>query len=132
MGRFSKWCDRPDLALDDMFSEAEGDRYKAGAIFISTGLYDAEVNTRYGSFKYVTRKDLLGREFIVDWCDYRPGIIWLDQYHSPYEKIKNKCITELSDEQLSIFKLGVERIKIEYQHRLTRYRSSMDNPNIVW
>lgn len=83
MSLFQKFQDRPDLALEFMFSEPSAILFgRPAQVFIWTGCADKE-GVRYGSYKTVRKDSLVNREYIVDWSDYKPSIFYTDVWHNP-------------------------------------------------
>lgn len=73
----------PEAALEERFRrELERAPYGLGTIFIWTSVKSKD-GTRYGSYKYVTRKDLEGREFDIEFLDYDVSLLYTDVIFEP-------------------------------------------------
>jgi hypothetical protein len=68
--------------LEEMFKEEQLYPNAKESAFIWVLVMDKD-GQGYGSFKRITRKQLEGRDYIVQWCDYRPGILILDSVFEP-------------------------------------------------
>lgn len=81
---YTQFNGRADLALEAMFNRPEATQLSKNdpEVFILTGCADRD-GIRYGSYKTVKKSSLVGREYIVDWSDYRPSIFYTDVWHNP-------------------------------------------------
>lgn len=83
MGLYNQFPDRPDLALAALFKEPRATLYgKRPRVFVYVW-YTGTDGVGYGSFKYVYRDELEQRQYEVEWCDYAPGIHYLDVRYNP-------------------------------------------------
>lgn len=60
------------------YSHPNGD-----AAFLWQSLRGKNEKTVYGSFKWITKKMLEGRQYRIEFWDGQPSIFWLDVVHNP-------------------------------------------------
>ena len=73
----------PQLALDKAFESFSKRSYRKDTVFIHISYLGIDGKTRYGSHKYITRKDLEGRKYDLEYWDGKVGIHFTDELHDP-------------------------------------------------
>jgi hypothetical protein len=53
------------------------------SILIWTSCMGVDGKTRYGSYKDIKKKDLIGRDFVLEHRDYAVGLFFTDVVHNP-------------------------------------------------
>lgn len=78
----------PQEALEEKFKrERERLPYtRQDSIFVWTSQMGTHGKYRYGKYRDVTRKDLEGRTYDVEFIDYNVAIFWTDILHDPDTK----------------------------------------------
>lgn len=94
---YHKYPDRPDLALDEMYATKPISLYTKPTVFVWTST-KAKSGTRYGSYKYVPQDSLVGREYIVEWGDCAPSILFTDCYYCEQQR---RIIMKEKNEKIS-------------------------------
>lgn len=81
----------PLAALDEAFRREEARHGSCWnkCIFVWQSLLGVDGKVTYGSYKNISRKDLEGRKFRVEFWDHNVSIYWLDVLHDPrtYQRI---------------------------------------------
>lgn len=91
MSLYSRFPDRPDLALVELFKQPRAVLYgPRPRVFVWVSTLGTD-GVRYGSFKYVYQDELKKRRYQVEWCDYAPGIFYLDERYNPLTCKNEPC-----------------------------------------
>jgi hypothetical protein len=75
------WDRDPHAALDRVLTEAENKGHQA---FLWVNQYGNELDpyTRFGKYRYVSRQDLKGRTYLIEYWDGMVSILFLDVLHN--------------------------------------------------
>ena len=75
----------PTEALEYLLTQAETSQssYPKDAVFMWTSALGIDKETRYGSYKHITRKDLEGRKYDINFYDYQIGVFFTDVLFNP-------------------------------------------------
>jgi hypothetical protein len=84
----------PWTALQHVLTEAKNRGALQGAL-LWAGFMGVDGRTRYGRYRYVQAKDLIGRTYVIEFLDYMVGIRWLDALHDPSNGGKTVALDDL-------------------------------------
>lgn len=91
----------PEEALEEAFRREE-ERLPwshKNTVFVWQSLQGLDGKTRYGSYRHVSRHQLVGREYKIEFWDGMVSIFWTDVLHDPrrYKSIPKSALAIPND-----------------------------------